>query len=104
MCIVSNVGDAFGRRWEQWPYIDSTEPPSGYKIDYNSLTQDELKAFREFIKNDLPELKRLLEMAKELDIFTGQPDCENAEKFAKLRTYAEELGIDPDDIQFIPKD
>lgn len=103
MCVVSNVGDAFSKRWNEWPYIDQTAPPT-YEINLDQLTEQERKAFRDFIKNDLPELKRLLEVAKEIDILTNQPDCENAEKFAKLRAYAEELGIDPDDIQFIPKD
>lgn len=56
----------------------------------------EILKLREFILNDLPEFKALLERMRQYDIDNDQPDCELEEKKQRVLDLAEELGIEID--------
>lgn len=78
-----------GGRWQQqWKtYTDTKTEP---------LTDDEIKALREFVKDDIPLFKDLLERARQYDIDNNEPDCELQEKKQRILDLAEELGIEID--------
>jgi hypothetical protein len=97
MCVVSNVGDHFGRRWpEKYPWsarpIDGTD-----SVTFEMVPQVSRSEFDE-LKREVEECKRLLVAAKEIDEITGQPDCELEEKIALIRRVAELVGVDIDDV------
>lgn len=97
MCVVSNVGDYYGRRWpEQYPWVPEVpytpQPGTGDKIIVNppEVSRKEFEA----LKKDVEEALRLLKNAKEIDRVTGQPDCEMDEKVAIIKRFAEVVGVD----------
>lgn len=83
MCVVSMVTDHFTDRWTsplyQPRYIRPGLPP--------------LPPQRQITLEEIDEFHKLLERAREYDRRTGQPDCELAEKKAKLQRLAQELGV-----------
>ncbi len=98
MCAVSAIMDHYGDKWgEQYPRpnpILSGSPNSwGFTPE---LTQQEIQKLREFILNDLPEFKALLERMRQYDIDNDQPNCELEEKKQRVLDLAEELGIEID--------
>lgn len=50
------------------------------------------------LKREVEELRELLKAAKRFDEATDQPDCELDEKVAFLRTVAEFVGVDLDEV------
>jgi hypothetical protein len=81
MCVVSAVGDYYGRGWpppydlgwyKSWPStsVAPFEPP------YSGPTKEQ---FEEFLE--------LLRAAKKIDKATNQPDCETAEKFSGFEKF-----------------
>lgn len=97
MCVVSNVGDYYGRRWpEKYPWVPNvtpqSPPPTGDKIVLapSEVSRKEFEA----LKKDVEEALRLLKNAKEIDRVTGQPDCEMDEKVAIIKRFAEVVGVD----------
>lgn len=113
MCMVSNVGDAFGDNMKPWinpvhpyyPYQPQPFPtvqPEGVgsisllKPDITREEFDELKVMVEQLRVDLQK-------AIAYDKETNQPDCQNEEKYKVLRAVAEALGMTLDDILPKPK-
>ena len=94
MCVVSFVGDWGKKTFE--PYIapiPNTIPDSGttqFQWVYNPVTREEFDA----LKAKVEKMIDLLKKAKEIDVKTGQPDCEQEEKLAALRAVAEHFGFD----------
>lgn len=93
MCVVSNVGDYYARRWpEQYPTVvpatttTITWPPSISREEFDAL------------KAEVQECKRLLRMAKQIDEALGEPDCEMEEKVELIRRVAGLVGVDLEDI------
>jgi len=90
--MVSNVGDAFAKKW---PGIEPIQPnvyPNREQVI--EFVQGVSRAEFEALKKEVEELRELLKAAKKFDDATGQPDCENDEKLAALRAVAEALGVD----------
>ena len=86
MCVYSMIVDHFNDKWTKkleesdslpaWPTQGWLPPPSPPQ-----LTDEEIA-----------DLRKLLERAKEYDARTGQKECELEEKKEKLRRLAAELG------------
>lgn len=95
MCVVSAVGDEWTKKI--MPMI-----PGDFTATYtfSQLTDQEIQTLREFIRNDLPEFRRMIEEARQYDIDNNEPECQNEEKFELIRKIAKELGIE-EEIDFI---
>jgi hypothetical protein len=91
MCIVSNIGDFYGRKWDMYPSQPVTIPQT---IITTGVPREEFDA----LKREVENMKLLLLLAKKVDAANGTPDCEMDEKVAKLRAVAELVGIDLDEI------
>lgn len=91
MCTVSMItdgwNDQFNKRWTEKYYI----PNGGF---LGGIKSDEFLA----LKKEVEELKKLLLAAKEFDKKTGQPNCESSQKAALLRSVADALGVDINEI------
>ena len=97
MCVVSNVGDDYSKRFPatfpgtpwlpapapNWP----TVPPTTFISVISRQEFDELKAM-------VVQMKRDLEAAKAQDVADGNPDCEMEEKVALLKQIAKFVGVD----------
>jgi flagellar biosynthesis/type III secretory pathway ATPase len=87
MCAVSNVGDYYQRQWQQPQYQQFiTNPVEVTRADFEAL------------KREVMEMKDLLIKAKEIDVKTGQKDCEMEHKIALLKKMAEVVGISLEDV------
>lgn len=92
MCVVSMLGDDWGRRFpKSWPEIPLTPDRPLINLD-NYITKEEFNK----LKNEVEELKKLLLAAKEYDKATGQPNCEMDEKVALIKKIAEAVGVNVD--------
>lgn len=91
MCVVSMVTDHYDDKWRGFKTYTTTST----RIE-GPLSQEEIKALRDFILRDLPEFKALLERARQYDIDNNEPDCELQEKKQRILDLAEELGIEID--------
>lgn len=89
MCVVSNVGDFYQRRWNEYYPVPVTSPPTQVTI-YGGVSREEFEA----LKREVEECKRLLKMAKDIDKSLGNPDCEMDEKVAIIRKMADLVGVD----------
>lgn len=79
------IMDYYLDKWNQPPYKSTPEPitwPIPQPV-VSPLTEQEIT-----------ELRKLLQRAKEYDEKTNQKDCELEEKKEKLRKLAKELGIE----------
>lgn len=97
MCVVSNIGDQYGRGFpDRWPNVYPTPQPNTDKIELNisGITREEFDA----LKAEVEELRKLLEAAKQFDAATGQPDCEMDEKVLLIKQLAELVGVDLGDV------
>ncbi len=97
MCVVSNIGDQYGRDFpDRWPGVYPAPKPPGepVKIEINSITREEFDA----LKAEVEELRELLQAAKKFDAATGQPDCEMDAKVELIRKIAEAVGVDLGDV------
>lgn len=107
MCVTSLIFDHYGDKWgkppytfpddypkwpnypefPEWPkitpkpYIEPVQPTQPI-VPPRIPTQEEIQEFHE-----------LLRKAQEYDKKTGQPECDDAEKKAKLKELAKEMGI-----------
>lgn len=96
MCVVSNIGDTYGRR-DGWPWqpIRPVEPPPIVPGDFADMWREQTKdAEIDDLKKRVEVLEELLRKGKEYDRETGQPDCELDEKRQALKKIAEELGVE----------
>ncbi len=88
MCLVSFVGDAYKRHFDdQYPkfgWYKEEAPPAVSKAEFDKL------------KEKVEEMIALLKAAKQYDILTGQADCQMEEKMAFLRQIAALVGVDLD--------
>lgn len=97
MCVVSMVGDHYHDKFRR--YI---APEPMWRDFGPNQTRPLLPVERsefEQLKRDVAEMKELLKRAVEYDRVTGQPHCENEEKWALLKSVAEAVGISLDDLQ-----
>jgi hypothetical protein len=90
MCTVSNIGDIYGRKWND--YQPPLNPYIGFPV--SEVTKAEFEALRK----EVLALKELLKAAKKFDEATGQPDCEMEGKVAIIRKVAEAVGVNLDDV------
>lgn len=90
MCMVSNIGDMFAR---QHPYPPQPTPwtTTTYITGVSQADFDALKA-------EVENLKKLLKLAKAMDAAAGTPDCEMDEKIALIRSVADAVGVDLEDV------
>jgi hypothetical protein len=87
MCVYSNIM-GYGQRWLE-PYVPVPNQPYIYSPPLPDITDEQIRKF-----------EKLLELAKEFDDLTKQPDCESIEKKKLLKDLAEKLKIKinfPDD-------
>ena len=90
MCVVSNVGDFYSRRWpEQYPWI---QPGTGTVT--TGVSREEFEALR----REVERMVELLKMAKQIDEEIEQAECETEDKVALLRKVAEIFGISLEDV------
>lgn len=99
MCVVSNVGDYYGRRfphdypdWFPKPITLPQQPV--IPIVPPGVSQQEFDA----LKKEVERMKKLLKKAKEIDEATEQPNCEKDEKVAMLKKLAQLVGVDLGDV------
>lgn len=92
MCVVSNVGDYYGRtipnRYPDWFPPQQTYPI--LPVTPPSVSQEEFDA----LKKEVEKMKKLIKKAKAIDEATEQPNCEKADKVAMLKRLAELVGVD----------
>jgi len=80
MCVVSMIMDHYNDEWHRkYPSPWDTPKPIQWP---NLPTQEEID-----------ELRRLLERAREYDRRNNEPDCELEEKRQKLKELADSLGV-----------
>ena len=91
MCVVSNVGDYFGRTMpERYPFVET----SGTITFVGQVSRAEFDA----LKKEVEALRELLLAAKKFDEKTNQKDCEQADKIKLLRGIADLVGVNLDEI------
>lgn len=84
MCVVSMIGDHYTEKFKQWPgYYDN------YKTWSNNVSREEF----ELLRNEVLEMKKLLEKAIQYDIDNNEPHCETDEKVALLKKISEAVGV-----------
>jgi hypothetical protein len=98
MCAVSTIGDDYTKKWPNNP-LNPWGPSDPLLPPYEPLGPFSLgcpvnRVEFEMLKNEVQELKKLLEAAKKFDEATGQKDCEMEEKVAFLKKLAEFVGVD----------
>lgn len=84
MCVVSMIYDHYN---EQWPRRFPVQPG---QINPMPWAPPPLVPS----KREIDEFRRLLERAREYDKRNNEPDCEMANKKAKLKELAKQLGVD----------
>lgn len=94
MCVVSNIGDDYGRTFPyRWPQIQTVPNTNTFVVESEVSKEDFDK-----LKAEVEELKKLLQAAKEYDAATGQANCEMDEKVALIKQIAELVGVDLGDL------
>jgi hypothetical protein len=99
MCTVSAVGDNyrdyFPEKWKDW-----TVPITTPSIHPNILKPPEYVSKEDFdaLKKEVEELKLLLQAAKKFDEATNQKDCEMDDKIAFIKSVADFVGVNLDDV------
>lgn len=94
MCTVSNIGDTWSPPYPWKPASYPNLPPTVTVYPIPEVTQEDL----DNLKKEIEALKKLLKAAKIYDEETGQPDCENAEKVALIKRFAELVDVDLSEI------
>jgi hypothetical protein len=101
MCMVSNIGDEWGKtfpqKWPQFPHEDTTSPAP--IVIREGVSQADFDA----LKKEVEELKKLLAAAKEFDARTGQPHCEMDAKVKLIKEIAKLVGVELGDVFEAPK-
>ena len=96
MCVVSFIGDAYrDRLWPpqsapHYPIPNDPLPDIARRLTNN---QTVTRAEFDDLNREIQHMKKLLEKGKQYDQATGQPDCENDEKWELLRRIAEQVGV-----------
>lgn len=102
MCIVSNIGDGWGKSFpDTYPQTFTTimqGEVSRFEFDALRAQNAALRAEVDKLKNDFANLVKLLKLGKALDEATGQPDCEMDEKIELIRRIADAVGVDLEDV------
>lgn len=106
MCLVSNVGDYWGKQFpEKWPQIAPAFPKQWHDdpvslpsppphIIMPQVSREEFAA----LKKEVEELKKILLAAKRFDEATGQPHCHMDAKVALIKAVAHMVGVDMKDV------
>jgi hypothetical protein len=98
MCMVSNIGDQWGKDFpDKWPHFPQFPQPSPH-VDWGPFVSDVSRAEFEALKREVEELKKLLQAAKKFDEATGQPHCEMDAKVALIKAVAKAVGVDMGDV------
>jgi hypothetical protein len=101
MCSVSAIGGEWTTLVPQtYPWITPYVQPNAPTIQPNFIYNFPEVSPEEFdrLKNEVEELKTLLQAAKKFDEATGQPDCEIDEKVGLIKRIAELVGVDMGDV------
>ena len=95
MCVVSMVGDQFGKTVpDRHPWTQPYTKPFPTPTDLLPPTRKEF----EDLRKEIQELKLLLQATKRFDEQTGQPDCHMDEKVALIKRLAELVGVDMEEV------
>ena len=93
MCVVSNIGDQYGRTLpNQFPWINN--PPKDWTTQTYVYTPGPTRAEFDELKKVVEQMRLDLIAAKAQDIAEGNPDCEMEEKVALLKRVADLVGVD----------
>ena len=102
MCVASMIGDHFGEKFKQTPYVlpylqQPPPPPPSYNILMEQISGPPVSR-NEFLalKATVDEMVALLKRAKIYDEKNGEPECEIEEKMVLLRQVAKLVGVDLD--------
>lgn len=107
MCAVSNMGDYWKGRLpttHPWtaPFVEDPYapliPPSSGSGGSAGILVGPTRAEFEALKKEMQELKELLKAAQKFDEATDQPHCEQDEKVALIKKFAEYVGVDLQDV------
>ena len=91
MCVVSNIGDGYRRDFPQrWPTYWPHDPRDFTRIIRDAEDQKEIERLRDEVK----QLKKLLEEADKFDKATGQVECQDDEKTKFIKELAKALGVE----------
>ncbi len=98
MCLVSNVGDDWSRRFRrEWPEpLPDKFFPDG--VDWQPKPPTVSRQEFDRLVKMVEEMRKELEAAKKQDIADGNPDCEMEEKIFLLKGIAKALGLDLGDV------
>ncbi len=100
MCMVSNIGDGYGQTFPQnWPHFVPHVNPAPNVIIQQGVSEAEFDA----LKQEVEQLKKLLQAAKDFDKATGQPHCEMDEKVKLIKAIAKLVGVDLGDVFEVEK-
>lgn len=103
MCMVSNIGDQWGRdfpnKYPGFPAPFPSIPSPG--IIMPSFPQHSPEVSREEferLRKEMEELRELLKAAKKFDASTGQPHCEVDAKVKLIKEIANLVGVELGDV------
>jgi hypothetical protein len=105
ICVYSNIGDYWNDDFQKkWPDIyddwskKREEMPS---VIVQTLDTSKLATKEDFekLRAEILELKELLRAAIRYDAATGQPECEHEDKVALIKSVAEMVGVDLNDLK-----
>jgi hypothetical protein len=91
LCVYSLIADHFGDKWNQWVPPVETSPPPPYPPWL--LAPVPPSTTPTLTEEEVAELRKLLERAREYDRRNSEPECETEEKRERLRKLALELGV-----------
>ena len=93
MCVVSMVGDHYYDKWRESPWQEQAR-----RAQRTTPLQAASAADVMALRKEVEEMKELLKKAVEYDRRTDQAHCENEQKIAFLRDFAESLGVNLDEV------
>jgi hypothetical protein len=87
MCVVSMVADHY---WDKWKHLQPQEAsPTVVPVPWPAPVPNPPAISPE----EVEEFRKLLERAREYDRKNSEPDCETAEKKARIKKLADDLGV-----------
>lgn len=101
MCVVSMIGDFYGKKWQPWEWGQAgqpTYPPFPTVFPTEIMQPVKLESDVAALRKEVLEMKELLKKAIEYDRVHNQPHCEQEDKMKFLREVAKSVGISLDDV------
>lgn len=106
MCMVSNIGDQWGRDFpDRYPWVKPVplphiEPPFPMPVfpAFPDKQPDVSREEFDKLRKEMEALRELLKAAKKFDESTGQPHCEVDAKVRLIKEIAKLVGVELGDV------